>query len=401
MHGVRRVAAGSSGRSGGASLWQVPLPWPCTNDDYESRMAEACRRAVAEGFDAIAFGDLFLRDVRAYRERQLAGSGLTPLFPLWELPTAALAREMIAGGLRARLSCVDSKALDRAFAGREFDDALLADLPATADPCGENGEFHTFVYDGPMFRAPHRDRSAARFATSTASSTRTSWGRRATYRLADRQRHRDRRRPGRSSTHLVGRSHECDYPEAVLRLPVCTRPAHSGGRQQPRNRPAGESRRRATSVSIYDVFDDVLERLEPTHILTQIQCEVCAVSLRDVEQAIARGMKGNPRIVSLQPDSLAQIWEDFRRVAARARHRGSAAKRWSRHCRPVCGTRRVRAAGTAPRVACIEWMEPLMAAGNWTPELIEMAGGSESLRRGRQALAVDDLGRTARRRSRT
>ncbi len=154
MHGVRRTLLEAQAEAIGIPLWAVPLPWPCTNEDYEARMAEACRRAVAEGFHAIAFGDLFLRDVRAYRERQLAGSGLTPLFPLWEMPTAPLAREMIAAGLRARISCVDSKALEARFAGREFDAALLADLPGAVDPCGENGEFHTFVYDGPMFRAP-------------------------------------------------------------------------------------------------------------------------------------------------------------------------------------------------------------------------------------------------------
>jgi diphthamide synthase (EF-2-diphthine--ammonia ligase) len=117
-------------------------------------MADACRRAVSDGFDTIAFGDLFLADVRQYRERQLAGSGLTPIFPLWQFPTRDLARDMMAGGLRARLSCIDSKVLSPSFAGREFDRQLLADLPATADPCGENGEFHTFAYDGPMFRSP-------------------------------------------------------------------------------------------------------------------------------------------------------------------------------------------------------------------------------------------------------
>jgi uncharacterized protein (TIGR00290 family) len=152
MHGVRRTLLEQQAASAGVPLWDIPLPWPCTNDDYESRMAEACRRAVAEGFDTIAFGDLFLRDIRAYRERQLAGSGLTPIFPLWEIPTAALARDMLTGGLRARLTCVDSHALDGGFAGREFDAALLAELPAAVDPCGENGEFHTFCYAGPMFR---------------------------------------------------------------------------------------------------------------------------------------------------------------------------------------------------------------------------------------------------------
>ena len=154
MHGVRRTLVEAQSGAAGVALWKVPLPWPCTSEDYESRMAEACRRAVAQGFDSIAFGDLYLRDVREYRERQLAGSGLTPLFPLWGIPTAPLAREMIAAGLRARIACVDSTALDGGFAGREFDHALLADLPERVDPCGENGEFHTFVCDGPMFRAP-------------------------------------------------------------------------------------------------------------------------------------------------------------------------------------------------------------------------------------------------------
>jgi uncharacterized protein (TIGR00290 family) len=154
MHGVRRTVLEAQAVAAGIPLWQVPLPWPCTNDDYEARMADACRRAVAEGFDTIAFGDLFLADIRAYRERQLAGSRLTPIFPLWQIPTAQLARDMIGSGLRARLSCVDSRQLDAAFAGREFDVALLADLPASVDPCGENGEFHTCVYDGPMFGTP-------------------------------------------------------------------------------------------------------------------------------------------------------------------------------------------------------------------------------------------------------
>jgi uncharacterized protein (TIGR00290 family) len=154
MHGVRRTLLEEQASAAGVSLWQVPLPWPCTNDEYETRMGEACRRAVSEGFGTIAFGDLYLQDIRAYRERQLAGSGLRPVFPLWELPTALLARDMIAGGLRARLSCIDSRKLAEGFAGREFDAALLADLPESVDPCGENGEFHTCVYAGPMFAAP-------------------------------------------------------------------------------------------------------------------------------------------------------------------------------------------------------------------------------------------------------
>jgi diphthamide synthase (EF-2-diphthine--ammonia ligase) len=117
-------------------------------------MAAAMADARARGIDAVAFGDLFLEDVRRYREERLADTGIDPIFPLWGLETAALAREMLRAGLRARLTCVDPRRLDRAFAGREFDEALLADLPPDVDPCGENGEFHTFVRAGPMFARP-------------------------------------------------------------------------------------------------------------------------------------------------------------------------------------------------------------------------------------------------------
>jgi len=117
-------------------------------------MRAACDRALAEGVEAIAFGDLFLTDIRAYREKQLAGTGLEPIFPVWQIPTHQLANDMIAAGLRAKLTCVDPRVLDRRFAGRDFDSGLLADLPPSVDPCGENGEFHTFVYAGPMFQQP-------------------------------------------------------------------------------------------------------------------------------------------------------------------------------------------------------------------------------------------------------
>jgi uncharacterized protein (TIGR00290 family) len=154
MHGVRRELLEAQASAAGLPLWPVPLPHPCANEVYEARMRDACARAVAEGFTHVAFGDLFLEDVRRYREERLAGTGLTPLFPIWGIPTGELAREMIASGLRARLSVVDSRVLDPSFAGREFDEALLADLPAGIDPCGEKGEFHSFAYAGPMFSAP-------------------------------------------------------------------------------------------------------------------------------------------------------------------------------------------------------------------------------------------------------
>jgi uncharacterized protein (TIGR00290 family) len=153
MHGTRRSVLEAQAAAAELPLWVVPLPWPCSNEIYEHRMAAVCDRAVSEHVEAIAFGDLFLRDVRAYREKQLAPTGLEPLFPLWEIPTDQLARDMIAGGLRARLACVDTRQLSAGFAGREFDATLLRDLPASADPCGERGEFHTCVYNGPMFNA--------------------------------------------------------------------------------------------------------------------------------------------------------------------------------------------------------------------------------------------------------
>ncbi len=156
MHGTRRSVLEAQAEAAQLPLWIVPLPWPCSNEVYEQRMSAACQRAVDEHIDAVAFGDLFLPDVRAYRETQLKPAGLEPLFPLWEISTAALAREMIAGGLRAKLSCVDTKQLAASFAGREFDASLLDDLPRETDPCGERGEFHTCVYDGPMFTAPLR-----------------------------------------------------------------------------------------------------------------------------------------------------------------------------------------------------------------------------------------------------
>jgi uncharacterized protein (TIGR00290 family) len=154
MHGTRRSVLEAQAAAAQLPLWIVPLPWPCSNEVYEQKMAEVCSRAVNDRVDAIAFGDLFLADIRAYRETQLKPTGLEPLFPLWELPTAALARDMISGGLRAKLACVDSKQLAESFAGREFDADLLRDLPPEVDPCGERGEFHTCVYDGPMFTAP-------------------------------------------------------------------------------------------------------------------------------------------------------------------------------------------------------------------------------------------------------
>jgi uncharacterized protein (TIGR00290 family) len=152
MHAVRRELLELQAASAGLPLWTVPLPWPCSNEQYESRMRDLCSRAVREGVQAIAFGDLYLTEIRAYREKQLQGTGLEPIFPVWQLPTRDLATEMLEAGLRAKITCIDPKVLPREFAGRDFDAAFLADLPPTVDPCGENGEFHSFVYAGPMFQ---------------------------------------------------------------------------------------------------------------------------------------------------------------------------------------------------------------------------------------------------------
>jgi uncharacterized protein (TIGR00290 family) len=151
MHGTRRVLVEMQAEAAGLPLIAAPLPWPCSNADYERAMKQVCDQALAQGVSAIAFGDLFLADVRAYRERQLQGTGLEPLFPVWQIPTDQLARQMVDSGLRARLVCVDPKQLDASFVGRDFDQQLLNDLPPGVDPCGENGEFHSFVYGGPMF----------------------------------------------------------------------------------------------------------------------------------------------------------------------------------------------------------------------------------------------------------
>jgi uncharacterized protein (TIGR00290 family) len=154
MHAVRRTLLEAQSRAAGLPLTLVRIPSPCSNAEYEAAMGQAVASARAAGVRGVAFGDLFLDDVRRYRERQMAACGLEPVFPLWRRPTGALAREMLAGGLRARLTCVDPRVLAPDFAGRAFDASLLADLPPGVDPCGENGEFHTFAWDGPMFREP-------------------------------------------------------------------------------------------------------------------------------------------------------------------------------------------------------------------------------------------------------
>jgi uncharacterized protein (TIGR00290 family) len=159
MHAVRRLLLEAQAAAAGVPLRVAEIPYPCPNETYEAVMAEAVAGLKAQGVEAIAFGDLFLEDVRRYRERQMAGTGLELLFPLWGRATRELALEMIEGGLRAYLTCVDPRVVPASFAGRAFDASLLRDLPAAVDPCGENGEFHTFAWAGPMFGRSVRIRS--------------------------------------------------------------------------------------------------------------------------------------------------------------------------------------------------------------------------------------------------
>ncbi len=154
MHAVRRVLVEAQAEQAGLPLWAAELPWPCSNLIYEEQLQAVWQRARQEGITAVAFGDLFLQEIRNYRVQQLEGSGLEPIFPVWEIPTAQLARDLIAAGVKAKLTCVDTSKLARSFAGRDYNLSLLADLPPEIDPCGENGEFHTFVYDAPVFLRP-------------------------------------------------------------------------------------------------------------------------------------------------------------------------------------------------------------------------------------------------------
>jgi uncharacterized protein (TIGR00290 family) len=154
MHGVRRELLAKQAQAIGAPLVEVRIPPGCVNDVYEARMAEAFASSPLSEVEAVAFGDLFLEDVRAYREERLAANGRRGLFPIWGRDTGVLAREFIAAGFQATIVCLDPRALDVSFAGREYNEELLADLPASVDPCGENGEFHTFVHAGPIFSEP-------------------------------------------------------------------------------------------------------------------------------------------------------------------------------------------------------------------------------------------------------
>jgi diphthamide synthase (EF-2-diphthine--ammonia ligase) len=152
MHAVRRELLRVQAEAAELPLFEIAIPSPCSNAEYEAAMRAMVERARSDGIEGIGFGDLFLEDIRRYREQNLRGTGLQPLFPLWQRPTRELAADMLRAGVRAHLTCVDPKQIRAEFAGRVWDETLIAELPASADPCGENGEFHSFVSAGPMLR---------------------------------------------------------------------------------------------------------------------------------------------------------------------------------------------------------------------------------------------------------
>ena len=172
MHAVRRALVEAQAERAGLPLWAVDLPSPCSNAEYEDRMRVVCQRAVAEGIQAVAFGDLFLQDIRDYRIRQLQGTGLEPLFPLWLIPTADLALEMIVAGLKAKITCVDPAKLANLLPAAISTGVSWRTLPPGIDPCGENGEFHTFVHDAPPFSAPSKS-AREKWSSATALCSRT------------------------------------------------------------------------------------------------------------------------------------------------------------------------------------------------------------------------------------
>lgn len=152
MHAVRNELICQQAENTGLPIQLIPIPYPCSDSQYKAIMANFVNQAKSEKIDSFAFGDLFLEDIRRYREANLAGSGIKPLFPLWDIPTDILSREMINSGLCAKITCIDPKFLSADFAGHEYDSTFLEHIPDNVDPCGENGEFHSFVYDGPMFK---------------------------------------------------------------------------------------------------------------------------------------------------------------------------------------------------------------------------------------------------------
>jgi uncharacterized protein (TIGR00290 family) len=383
MHAVRTELLRTQAEAAGVPLWPIAIPWPCSNADYEGAMSAALARARDAGITVAAFGDLFLEDIRRYREERLSGTGVAPVFPLWGIPTEKLARDMLAGGLRARITCVDPKQLARSFAGREFDAALLDDLPPSVDPCGERGEFHTFAYDGPMFRRPvalrggeivERDGFVFADLVPDGSVTDEPAPRRIVSLLASGTELVCALGAG---DRLVGRSHECDYPPWVKELPAVSRPTFEI---------TGSSReidehvrtRLRTGQPLYEVDEASIAALAPDVLITQTHCEVCAVSPGDLAHgASARLVR--KQVVALRTGSLDAILEGFLEVA-RVLHLGPVGEALVADIRAKLAVLSEKTRALAhPSVVCLEWIDPVFAMGNWGPELVNLAGGSEAL----------------------
>ncbi len=404
MHGVRRALAEAQAEAVGLPLHCLAIPHPCPNDAYEHILGEFVQQQVAAGVAAMAFGDLFLEDIRRYRETRLAGTGITPLFPLWGIETKQLAREMIAGGLEAYVTCVDPQKLPAHLAGRRFDAALLAELPEGIDPCAENGEFHTFACAGPMFRSPiavdignvvRRDGFVfCDLLPAKGTQKNTAIHASDVPQIVAEPPPRRRGHAHRvvsliaSATEivcalgchhrLVARSHECDYPPEVLQLPALTAPKFKveGASSDIHERVSAIVR---DGLSVYRVDGEALKALEPDVILTQDHCEVCAVSLADVEAATCTWTGRPAEIVSLRPGSLADVYRDIARVACALDVPEAGERALAAMQARLAAVRKAVAGRPRPGVAFIEWVDPLMAGGNWMPELIDMAGGHDLL----------------------
>ena len=390
MHAVRTELLRAQADAADLPLWPVPIPWPCSNAEYEAAMAAAMARARADGITHVAFGDLFLEDVRRYREERLAPTGITPLFPIWGTPTDALARRMIDGGLRARLTCVDPKSLDARFAGREFDAALLAELPASVDPCGERGEFHTFAYDGPMFRRPVPIRAgevvtrdgfvfADLLPSEVSRDGRELDGEAGPPdRLPAGQRHgagggaRARRASGRAVARV--RSPGLGEAAAGAQPPGVRHPRHQRRDRRARaraaaRRPAALRGRRGRSSP----------RSRPTSSSPRPTAR-SAPSAPATSPTASRAKLERHQVVALATGTVDGILDGFARVAevlgAAEAGRALVADIRARLAAVAAVTRPL----PRPRVACLEWIEPLFEMGNWGPEIVEIAGRPEPAR---------------------
>ncbi|HUF28340.1 MAG TPA: ABC transporter substrate-binding protein [Gemmatimonadaceae bacterium] len=383
IHGVRRALLDAQVAAVGLPLITIELEPDAANDAYEAAFHAALRQVRREHprVAHIAFGDLFLADVRAYRERMLAGSGFDPVFPIWGRDTSALARQFVDDGFAARLVCVDTTRLDSSFAGRRFDDALLAELPAGVDPCGERGEFHTFVSAGPVLSRPVpyvpgdtvlRD---GRFMycdllPGLAMPRIVSFlpaGTEIVYALG-------------AGHGLVGRSHECDYPNEAAALPIVSRPALrlEGMSQGAIDKAVAE--RLGSGGSLYEVDERLLRDLAADVVLTQDLCQVCAPSGTELARAV-RDLPTQPEVVWLSPRTIPDIEQNVLAVGEAIGRRGAAESLVMSIRARIARVQGALAGAERRRIVFLEWTEPVFCAGHWVPGMVALAGGEDPLGR--------------------